>query len=111
MKGLDRATSSQYLHGQTAPAAPAGEDDLGTRIRRAYAGLAAEPGGWVSLVDLRAALGSVSRAELDAALRQLEREPDTNIVPQSNRKALTQAQHDAAVLIGGQDKHFIAIGV
>jgi hypothetical protein len=92
------------------PPQSAGEE-LGTRIRRTYASVATEPGAWVSLVDLRAALDGVDRDEVDAALKQLEREPDINIVPQSNRKALKQAQHDAAVWIGGQDKHFIAIGV
>jgi hypothetical protein len=41
----------------------------------------------------------------------LEREPDVNIVPESNQKALTDAERTAAVRIGGQDKHFLAIGV
>lgn len=85
--------------------------DLPARIRDAYRELAPEPGGWVSLADVRIRIGGVSRADLDEALRQLERAPDVNIVPQSNQKALTAADQGAAVRIGGQDKHFLAIGV
>jgi AcrR family transcriptional regulator len=85
--------------------------DLETRIRSAYGTLAAQPGGWVSLADLRAHLDGVTRDEVDAALRQLERAPDVNIVPESNQKALSAEDRGSAVRIGGQDKHFLAIGV
>ena len=48
---------------------------------------------------------------LDAALRALERAPDVNVVPESNQKALFAEDQQAAVIIGGQRKHFLAIGV
>lgn len=85
--------------------------NLELRIRNAYAALAAEPKAWVALSRLRPFFGDVSTSSLDAALRQLERAPDVNIVPESNQKVLTAADRDAAVHIGGQDKHLLAIGV
>ena len=89
-------------------------DDKGTldeRIRQAYASLADQPGAWVSLARLRPLMADVDRAVLDEALRRLNREPDVNIVPESNQKTLTAEQIDAAVDIGGRDKHLLAIGV
>jgi hypothetical protein len=85
--------------------------DIARRIREAYQAVAARPGAWVSLADIRRKLADVPPAELDAALRGLEREPDVNIVPQSNQKALDPDDERAAVTIGDQRKHFLAIGV
>jgi hypothetical protein len=85
--------------------------NLEPRIRNAYNALAAEPKAWVALSRLRPFFGDVSTDDLDAALRRLERAPDVNIVPESNQKVLTAADRNAAVHIGGQDKHLLAIGV
>lgn len=84
---------------------------LPDQVRSAYRSLARHPGAWVSVADLRARLAGAGRAEVDAALRDLERSPDVSIVPESNQKALSGTDRDAAVRIGGQDKHFLAIGV
>ncbi|MFI9642483.1 hypothetical protein ACIG87_20900 [Micromonospora sp. NPDC051925] len=84
---------------------------LRMRIRQAYAALAAEPGAWVSLTRLRPFFGDVGTADLDEALRQLEREADVAIVPESNQKMLTPEDVAAALRLGGQDKHLLAIGV
>ncbi|WP_420116825.1 hypothetical protein [Micromonospora sp.] len=84
---------------------------LGLRVRHAYAALTAEPGAWVSLTRLRPFFADVDPADLDEALRDLEREPDVDIVPESNQKALTTADVAAALRLGGQDKHLLAIGV
>lgn len=86
------------------------ETDLVARIRAAYADLAREPGAWVSLTKLRPLLGDAPRADVDEALRQMNRMPDVNIVPESNQKALTPQDRDAAVNIGDQDKHLLWIG-
>lgn len=91
--------------------APDQEQILRTRLVNAYDALADEPGGWVSLTRLRAFFGDVPRAAVDDALRKLSREPGVTLVPQSNQKVLTDADHDAALHIGGQDKHVLAIGV
>lgn len=93
------------------PPSEAEAPDLAARIRSAYQNLAARHGDWVSLADLRSRLDGASRADIDAALQRLEREPDVNVVPESNQKALSDAERKAAVRIGGQDKHFLAIGV
>jgi hypothetical protein len=84
---------------------------LQDRIREAYHALASGPGGWVSIADIRRKLGDARPDELDAALRDLERAPDINIVPQSNQKALSPEDEQAAIIIGGQRKHYLAIGV
>jgi hypothetical protein len=94
---------------EPAPAAPPGE--LIDQIRVAYKTRAQAPGDWVNIADIRDELGVVDRQRLDAALKQLEQEPDVNIVPQANEKALSERTRQAAVIIGRQPKHFIAIGV
>lgn len=91
--------------------APDAEAVLRVRIRNAYAALASEPGAWVSMSRLRPFFGDVPASDLDEALRKLQREPDVNIAPESNQKMLTAADVEAALHIGGQDKHLLAIGV
>jgi hypothetical protein len=91
--------------------APEQEKILRTRIVNAYEALKDEPGGWVSLTRLRPFFGDVSPAAMDEALRKVSREPGVTLAPESNQKVLTDADHEAAVHIGGQDKHLLAIGV
>lgn len=86
-------------------------NSLPARIRVAYDSLTKEPGGWVGLADLRALLADVDKKSLNAALRRMAIARTANIVPESNQKALTNADRLAAINIGGQDKHLIAIGV
>jgi hypothetical protein len=85
--------------------------DLESLIRKVYGEVAPKAGAWVMLDRIRGALGSVSRQEVDAALIRLYRAPDVQIVPETNQKVLTAAERAAAVSIGNQDKHLIAIGV
>lgn len=84
-------------------------DDLEERIRAAYARLAARPGAWVGLVDLRAALPGTSKSEVDGELVRMYRLPDVHLVPEENQKMLTSDDRAAAVVIGNQDKHALAI--
>ncbi|NUP64471.1 MAG: hypothetical protein HOW71_20100 [Nonomuraea sp.] len=90
------------------PDLPSG--DLETRIRAAYAQLAAQLGEWVGLAPLRRLLADVPKARLDEALVHMERLPDVNLVPESNQKALTPEDREAAVITGDQDKHLLWIG-
>lgn len=84
---------------------------LQDRIRSAYTVCADyERGVWVGLAELRMFLQDVPRAEVDEALRLINREADVNLVPESNLKALTAADVAAAVHFGDQDKHLIWIG-
>ena len=82
---------------------------LQDRIRAAYAALATRCGQWIGLLELRAELAGVDRAEMDRALRMLGRQEGVVIIPESNQKTLTPADRDAAVVIGDQPKHLISI--
>ncbi|OBG86398.1 hypothetical protein A5699_21630 [Mycobacterium sp. E802] len=83
--------------------------DPEVRLRTAYTGLAARPGGWVSLLRLRQAVPELPRPTVDAALISLYQQPGVSLIPEENQKVLTPADRDAAVEIGNQDKHLIAI--
>lgn len=83
--------------------------DVEERIRDAYAGLADAPGAWVRLSRVRERLADLSRDEVDAALRRLDRRPGVLLDPEVNRKTLSDADRAAAVTIGGDDKHVLAI--
>jgi hypothetical protein len=84
--------------------------DVEALIREAYGELVMEPGGWVSLTELRVLLRDVTRTKADETLRRMAAMPDVNIVPESNQKALTRRDREAALIIGDQDKHLISIG-
>ncbi|WP_422773802.1 hypothetical protein ACN28C_13450 [Plantactinospora sp. WMMC1484] len=73
-------------------------------IRKAY-GEVGRPGDYVRLAEVRSAL----RAEVDAALVRMNREPDVQIIPNSQQGDLTDEDRAAAVRIGNQDRHLIAI--
>ncbi|MER7211602.1 hypothetical protein [Streptosporangium sp. NPDC000239] len=85
------------------------DGDITTRIRAAYTRLAEKPGAWVNLVRLRPLLGNATREEVDIALKGMIHIPEVSIVPESNRKTLTPEARAAAVIIGEQEKHLIAI--
>ncbi|MGW4644732.1 hypothetical protein ACWEN6_39920 [Sphaerisporangium sp. NPDC004334] len=92
-----------------APSSPSGGDPE-ARVRAAYAGLADQPGTWVGLAKLRALLADLPRGEVDATLLRMEELPDVTLVPETDRKRLSQEDRDAAVRIAGQDKHLLWIG-
>ena len=87
----------------------AGELAIDRQVRAAYAEVAPEPSTWVGLAALRNALNGESRGEVDQALHRLNRAADVNIIPESNQKMLTEEDRDAAIRIGGEDRHLIAI--
>ncbi|MEV6243757.1 hypothetical protein [Lentzea sp. NPDC051838] len=88
----------------------AGELAIDGRVRAAYAKLAPESGAWVGLAALRGALNGESRDDVDQALHRLNRAADVHVIPESNQKVLTQEDRAAAIRIGGEDRHLIAIG-
>ncbi|WP_157530399.1 hypothetical protein [Microtetraspora niveoalba] len=83
--------------------------DTEMAIRAAYAKLAGKPGDWVRLTELRPLLGDVSRSEVDATLKRMSSTPGVTFSPESNQKALTAADREAAVIIGNQSKHLLQI--
>jgi hypothetical protein len=64
-------------------------------------------GEFIKMTDLRAELDmrGISRATQDKYLKQLSKDRKLYLNPESNRKILEQADHDAAVQIGGQANH------
>ncbi len=83
--------------------------DLEARIHKTYQQLAPQAGDYIMLAELRAELAEVPAAEIDAALIQLNRTPKVSLVPESNQKVLTAEERAAAVSIGNQHKHLLAI--
>jgi hypothetical protein len=85
-----------------------GVAEAAARIRATYAELT-EPGGWVSLIRLRAALPHVPRRTVDEALLELKKEKTVYLIPETNQKTLTVADREAAIHIGGEDRHLLSI--
>lgn len=73
--------------------------------------LASEPGAWVRLSKVREVMRQrgYSRREQDAALVGLSPRADVRIVPIANLKSLSDDDRRAAVRMGGELKHAIAI--
>jgi hypothetical protein len=96
-----------------APAAAAANAanaaDLTAFIEAGYRSLAATPGEFVSLRELRLRLADRARPEVDAALTTMFTAQWINLIPQSNQQALSDADREAALRIGGEYKHLISI--
>jgi hypothetical protein len=89
--------------------AEAAEADLTACIEAGYRSLAAGSGEFVSLRELRLRLPGRSRPNVDAALAALFTAQRINLIPQSNQRALSDADREAALRIGGECKHLISI--
>jgi len=83
--------------------------DLEAVIRSAYLALSVKPQDWVRLARLRPRLDGADRDEVDAVLLRMARTGSVHLAPDSNRKVLTEADHAAAIRIGGEDNHLVAI--
>ena len=106
--GTDLVPAEVFLPAEPAP--PPGPDGYPeAQLRDAYAGLATRPGGWVGLRRLRDAVRALPRDIVDTALINLYQQPGVSLIPEENQKVLTPADRAAAVTIGNQDKHLIAI--
>lgn len=109
-KSLDRfldRESRQLTDIFNSAAVPAG--DLRTRVRTAYEKLAKYPRDLVRLADLRSLLNGAAQEDIDGVLKQMSRNREANLVPGSNRKALTDADREASLRIGTQDMHLLSI--
>lgn len=94
---------------QRDPQVPEKPGDIAELIRAAYLRLASEPGKFVKLRELRAELSDIPRSEIDSSLDGMYRAQQVNLVPQSNQQALTQADRESALRIGGEAKHMISV--
>lgn len=97
----------------TEQAQPGGGDPAATvdLVGLAYQELASGPRAFVRLVDLRAKLREKGAdPELaEQVIRDLSRAGLLHLAPDSNRKDLTEADHQAAIRTGGEDKHLLAL--
>jgi hypothetical protein len=82
---------------------------LESLIRSVYLDLSVMPQDWVRLAKLRPKLNGADRAEVDEVLLNMVKSGTAHLVPDSNRKVLTEADHAAAIRIGSEDKHLMAI--
>lgn len=78
-------------------------------ITQAYLELGDGYQDWVRLAKLRPKLDGAGREEVDETLLRMVKAGTTHLVPDSNRKVLTEEDHAAAIRIGGEDKHLMAI--
>jgi len=88
------------------------EADLTACIEAGYRSLAAGSGEFVSLRELRlrvTALTDRPRPDVDAALAAMFTAQRINLIPQSHQQALSDADREAALRIGGEYKHLISI--
>ena len=83
--------------------------DLTAVIEAGYRSLAATPGEFVSLRELRLRLPDRTRPDVDAALTTMFTAQRINLIPQSHQQALSDADREAALRIGGEYKHLISI--
>jgi hypothetical protein len=84
-------------------------DDVEARVRDVYRRLAGAGRDWVSLAAVRAQVADLRPEEVDAVLIRMARRPDVRLAGEPNRKALSDADHAAAVQVGGEDRHLLAI--
>ena len=88
-----------------SPEPPSEHDVARDAIRDA---ITAPEGEWQSLSDLRAALPpALSRADVDAALKQMSRDGEITLAPNPNQKVLQQNDRDNAVTIGNDENHLV----
>jgi hypothetical protein len=86
------------------------QPDIEAWLRAAYTDLTARrPGAWVMLSALRPRLRDVPRDVVDAALDRLIEHPDVRLENEAGQSSLSDADRDAAVRIGGQDRHRLKI--
>jgi hypothetical protein len=86
-----------------------GDGDVTARVAAAYGALTAGPGEFVKLRELRERLTDIPRPALDGVLAAMFTARRVNLVPQSNQQALTTADRESALYIGGEHKHLLSI--
>jgi len=83
--------------------------DTEAAVLGAYRAIAAEPGEFVKLRELRERLPAILRVDLDSALERMYRTRQVNLVPQENQQALTDADRESALRLGGEFKHLLSV--
>ncbi len=83
--------------------------DVAARVEVGYRTLAPASGEFVKLSELRLRLADIPRTDLDSALAVMFTTQRINLIPQENQQALSAADRDSALRIGGEYKHLISI--
>ena len=107
LTGLDRYLRRNKL--RLADVFQIESPDLEFDIRTAYHKRALKPRDWVRLAEVRPLLNGATKSEVDDVLREMSRAGRAHLAPDSNRKGLTEADHLAAIRVGSEDKHLLAI--
>jgi hypothetical protein len=104
-------TEPPVVEGEPRPAPPGEESpaDLESMIREAYDALSTKPQDWVRLAKLRPKLNGAEKGEVDQVLLTMAKTGVVHLAPDSDRKSLTDADRAAAIRIGKEDKHLVAI--
>ena len=79
-------------------------------VQAAYSTLAPKPGAWVSLKRLRSELPDVERNSLDHLITDLHLAGALTLIPEENRRSITPEDRDAAIRIGDEERHLVAMG-
>jgi hypothetical protein len=82
---------------------------LESLIRAVYLDLSVKPQDWIRLARIRPRLNGADKGEVDEVLLKMVRTGKVHLAPDSNRKVLTDADRAAAIRIGSEDKHLLAI--
>jgi hypothetical protein len=83
--------------------------DVAALVEAGYRELAPASGEFVRLRELRARLAGVPRHDVDSALAVMFTSQRINLIPQENQQALSAADRESALRIGGENKHLISI--
>lgn len=105
-RSLDRL---QISHGEFFKQTSGGSHDVEAQVRTAYTALASRPGEWVGLADLRARLAGLDRSTVDEVLLAMASRPGVRIIPVADTEALQPRDRAAALRIGDEDHHALAI--
>jgi hypothetical protein len=79
------------------------------RVEAGYRALAPAAGEFVKLRELRLCLADMSRPDVDSVLVAMFAGQRINLIPQENQQALSAADRESALRIGGEYKHLISI--
>ncbi|MCX2952703.1 hypothetical protein [Lentzea sp. NEAU-D7] len=83
--------------------------DLESMIRSVYEELAVEPQDWIRLARIRPRLNGVEKGEVDEVLVKMSKTGTVHLAPESNTKVLTPEDHAAALRVGSEDLHLVAM--
>lgn len=83
--------------------------DLESLIRSVYEELAVEPQDWIRLARIRPRLNGAEKGQVDDALVKMMKTGTVHLAPESNTKVLTAEDRAAALRVGSEDLHLVAM--